>query len=45
MMNSVFLGTQEQCCKALEHLEKIIRHKAALLRNPSKLRLEPKYDH
>ncbi|XP_076445486.1 DNA-dependent protein kinase catalytic subunit-like [Babylonia areolata] len=35
------LGTQDQCKKALEHLEKIIRAKADLLRKESKVRTEP----
>ncbi|XP_069123844.1 DNA-dependent protein kinase catalytic subunit-like [Argopecten irradians] len=35
------LGTQEQACKALEHLEKIICKKADILRKESKLRTEP----
>ncbi|KAK7506702.1 hypothetical protein BaRGS_00002177 [Batillaria attramentaria] len=35
------LGTQDQCKKALEHLEKIIRLKAEMLMKPSKIRDEP----
>lgn len=35
-------GTQEQCSKALEHLEKIIRHKAAILKVADKNRTEPR---
>ncbi|KAL4240201.1 hypothetical protein ACF0H5_000995 [Mactra antiquata] len=36
------LGTQTQCCKALTHVEKIIKHKAGILKNISKNRVEPK---
>ncbi|KAL3877683.1 hypothetical protein ACJMK2_035352, partial [Sinanodonta woodiana] len=36
------LGTQDQCCKALDHLERIIKVKAKLLQKPSKNRTEPK---
>ena len=35
------LGTQDQCKQALEHVEKIIRTKADLLRKESKIRTEP----
>ena len=35
------LGTQDQCKKALEHLEKIIRLRADLLRKESTIRAEP----
>jgi len=37
-----FTGTQEQCSKALEHLEKIIRHKAAMLKAVDPNRTEPR---
>ncbi|KAK3580733.1 hypothetical protein CHS0354_005741 [Potamilus streckersoni] len=36
------LGTQDQCCKALDHLERIIKVKVKLLQKPSKNRTEPK---
>ncbi|XP_052761107.1 DNA-dependent protein kinase catalytic subunit-like isoform X2 [Mya arenaria] len=36
------LGTQEQCSKALEHIEKIIKHKSALLKADNKLRIQPR---
>ncbi|XP_052262779.1 DNA-dependent protein kinase catalytic subunit-like isoform X1 [Dreissena polymorpha] len=36
------LGTQEQCSKALIHLEKIIGHKVDLLKVPHKLRTAPR---
>ncbi|XP_048248370.1 DNA-dependent protein kinase catalytic subunit-like [Haliotis rufescens] len=36
------LGTREQCTKALEHLEKIIKGRADMLKKESKLREEPR---
>lgn len=40
-MDEKSLGTQDQCKKALEHLEKIIRLRADLLRKESTIRAEP----
>ena len=39
----LLVGTQEQCKKSLEHLERIIKVKADVLSKPNPKRKEPKF--